>query len=59
MVLSLLLPKTVTEQIMSLRNTRSPHHGQGIYVWRQQVSGRELNYTSIHPQLKAQYVIIS
>ena len=38
---------------------RSSHHEQGIYVWRQQVSSHKLNHSLIHPQQKAQYVIIS
>ena len=54
--------KTATAHIIDLRNTLrylSPHHEQGIYVWRQQVCGREFNHTSINPQQKTQYVIIS
>ena len=38
--------KTATEQIMDLRNTLR-------YVWRQQICGYNLNYTSIYTQQKA------
>ena len=55
--------KSATEQTMDLRNTtkvsRIPHHDQGMYVWRQQVSGHELNHTSIDPQQKAKYAMVS
>ena len=56
--------KTATEQIMELRNTLKYlgvpiMTNKGLYVWRQQVSSNELNHTSIHPQQKAQYAIIS
>ena len=43
---TLVATKTATEQIMDLRKTLR-------YVWRQQICGYNLNYTSIYTQQKA------